>query len=92
MGRRLTTEEAMTIEVLHARGVAKRAIGRQLGVDEKAVRYRLLHPRRPERRHWQPMHRDAHRRRWPKSARLRGWPPPNSYWAARAMTATRASS
>ncbi len=37
----------MTIEVLHARGVAKRAIGRQLGVDEKAVRYRLLHPRRP---------------------------------------------
>jgi transposase len=47
MERRLTTEEVMTIEVLHARGVAKRAIGRQLGVDEKAVRYRLLHPRRP---------------------------------------------
>lgn len=31
----------MTIEVLHERGVSKRAIGRQLGVDEKAVRYRL---------------------------------------------------
>jgi transposase len=50
MERRLTTEEAMTIEVLHARGVAKRAIARQLGVDEKAVRYRLLHPRRPGER------------------------------------------
>jgi len=31
----------MTIEVLHERGVSKRAIARQLGVDEKAVRYRL---------------------------------------------------
>jgi transposase len=53
MERRLTTEEAMRIEVLHARGVAKRAIARQLGVDEKAVRYRLAHPRRaavPDRR------------------------------------------
>ena len=31
----------MTIEVLHERGVSQRAIARQLGVDEKAVRYRL---------------------------------------------------
>jgi len=31
----------MTIGVLHERGVSKRAIARQLGVDEKAVRYRL---------------------------------------------------
>lgn len=37
----------MTIEVLHERGVPNRAIARQLGVDEKAVRYRLAHPRRP---------------------------------------------
>jgi transposase len=41
MARRLRREEVMTIEVLHERGVSKRAIGRQLGVDEKAVRYRL---------------------------------------------------
>jgi hypothetical protein len=47
MERRLTTEEGMTIEVKHARGVPKRAIGRYLGVDERAVRYRLAHPRRP---------------------------------------------
>jgi transposase len=46
MGRRLTTGEVMTIEVLHARGIANREIARQLGVDEKAVRYRLAHPRR----------------------------------------------
>jgi IS30 family transposase len=31
----------MTIEVLHERGLSNRAIARQLGVDEKAVRYRL---------------------------------------------------
>jgi transposase len=41
MARRLKREEVMTIEVLHERGVAKRAIARQLGIDEKAVRYRL---------------------------------------------------
>ena len=41
MERRLKREEVMTIEVLHERGVSKRAIARQLGVDEKAVRYRL---------------------------------------------------
>lgn len=35
----------MTIEELHGHGMAKRAIGRQLGVDE-TVRYRLAHPRR----------------------------------------------
>ncbi len=35
----------MAIEVLHERGVPKRAIARQLGVDEKAVRYRLAHRR-----------------------------------------------
>jgi transposase len=49
MERRLTTEEAMTIEVLHARGVPKRAIARQLGVDERTVRYRLANPRREGR-------------------------------------------
>ncbi len=31
----------MTIEVLHERGCSNREIARQLGVDEKAVRYRL---------------------------------------------------
>ena len=31
----------MTIEVLHERGCSNRAIARTLGVDEKAVRYRL---------------------------------------------------
>jgi transposase len=41
MERRLRREEVMTIEVLHGRGCAKRAIARTLGVDEKAVRYRL---------------------------------------------------
>lgn len=39
--RRLGREEVVTIEVLHERGCAKREIGRQLGIDEKAVRYRL---------------------------------------------------
>jgi transposase len=41
MERRLRREEVMTIEVLHERGMSNRAIARQLGVDEKAVRYRL---------------------------------------------------
>jgi hypothetical protein len=41
MGRRLREEEAMTIEVLHERGCGNREIARQLGIDEKAVRYRL---------------------------------------------------
>jgi transposase len=41
MGRRLREEEVMTIEVLHERGCANREIARQLGIDEKAVRYRL---------------------------------------------------
>lgn len=36
----------MTIEVLHGRGLGNREIARQLGVDEKTVRYRLAHPRR----------------------------------------------
>jgi hypothetical protein len=31
----------MTIEVLHERGCGNREIARQLGIDEKAVRYRL---------------------------------------------------
>jgi transposase len=39
--RRLRREEVMTIEVLHERGLSKRAIARQLGVHENAVRYRL---------------------------------------------------
>jgi transposase len=41
MERRLRREEVMTIEVLHGRGMSKRGIARQLGIDEKAVRYRL---------------------------------------------------
>ncbi len=41
MERRLRREEVMTIEVLHERGMSNRAIGRQLGVHENAVRYRL---------------------------------------------------
>jgi transposase len=41
MERRLRREEVVTMEVLYERGVSKRAIARQLGVDEKAVRYRL---------------------------------------------------
>jgi transposase len=41
MERRLRREEVMTIEVLHARGLSNRAIARQLGVHEHAVRYRL---------------------------------------------------
>jgi hypothetical protein len=41
MERRLRREEAMTIRVLHERGVSNRAIARQLGVHENAVRYRL---------------------------------------------------
>jgi IS30 family transposase len=39
--RRLRREEVMTIEVLRERGVSGRAIARQLGVHENAVRYRL---------------------------------------------------
>jgi transposase len=41
MGRRLRREEAMTIQVLHERGCSNREVARQLGVDEKTVRYRL---------------------------------------------------
>jgi hypothetical protein len=41
MGRRLREEEVMTIQVLHERGCPNREIARKLGIDEKAVRYRL---------------------------------------------------
>ena len=41
MGRRLRKEEVMRIEVLHGRGCSNREIAWKLGVDEKAVRYRL---------------------------------------------------
>jgi transposase len=41
MARRLRREEVMAIGVLAERGCSKRAIAQQLGVDEKAVRYRL---------------------------------------------------
>lgn len=41
MERRLRREEVVTIQVLRERGMSQRAIARQLGVDEKAVRYRL---------------------------------------------------
>jgi transposase len=41
MGRRLRLEEVMTIGVLHERGCSNREIARQLGVDERTVRYRL---------------------------------------------------
>ena len=44
MERRLRREEVMTIEVLHERGMSNRAIARQLGVHEHAVRYRLARP------------------------------------------------
>lgn len=40
MERRLRMEEAMTIGVLHERGLSNRAISRQLGVHEHAVRSR----------------------------------------------------
>ena len=49
MERRLRREEVMTIEVLHERGCSKRAIARTLGVDEKAVRYRLRRLREGQR-------------------------------------------
>jgi transposase len=39
MARRLRQEEVVTIEVLYERGCCKREIARQLGIDEKAVRY-----------------------------------------------------
>jgi transposase-like protein len=39
--RRLRREEVMTIGVLRERGVSQRAIARQLGVHENAVRYWL---------------------------------------------------
>src|SRR5688500_11823213 len=48
MGRRLRREEVMTIEVLAERGCSKREIARQLGVDEKTVRYRLANRGRTE--------------------------------------------
>jgi transposase len=41
MERRLRREEVVTIQVLRERGMSQRAIARQLGIDEKAVRYRL---------------------------------------------------
>jgi len=41
MERRLRQEEVVTIQVLYERGMPKRQIARQLGIDEKAVRYRL---------------------------------------------------
>ena len=47
MGRRLRREEVMTIEVLHERGLSNRAIARQLGVHEYAVRYRLARQAAP---------------------------------------------
>jgi transposase len=50
--RRLRREEVMTIEVLHERGLSNRAIARQLGVHENAVRYRLMRlaTKAPDRR------------------------------------------
>lgn len=41
MERRLRGEEVVTIGVLHERGMSNRAVARQLGVHEHAVRYRL---------------------------------------------------
>jgi transposase len=41
MERRLRGDEIVTIQVLHERGLSNRAIARQLGVGENAVRYRL---------------------------------------------------
>lgn len=39
----------MTIRVLHERGCSSRSIARQLGIDERAVRYRLGHLRQGAR-------------------------------------------
>ena len=41
MARRLRPEEIVTIRVLARQGMAKREIARQLGVDERTVRYQL---------------------------------------------------
>jgi IS30 family transposase len=41
MARRLSTEERVTIKVLAEKGVPKRQIARELGVDEGTVRYQL---------------------------------------------------
>jgi transposase len=41
MARRLRPEEIVTIQVLAQQGMAKRAIARQLGLDESSVRYQL---------------------------------------------------
>jgi transposase-like protein len=41
LARRLTTEEVIAIKALSDRGVPKRLIARQLGVDDKAVRYQV---------------------------------------------------
>jgi transposase len=41
MPGRLTAEDVVTIQVLSKKGVASRAVARQLGVTEGAVRYRL---------------------------------------------------
>ena len=52
----------MTIEVLHERGCSNREIARQLGVDEKAVRYRLrkLAEGKPDGRVDKPFAAEAH--------------------------------
>ena len=41
MVRSLSGEEVVAMKVLRENGMPKRAVARQLGVDEKAVRYRL---------------------------------------------------
>jgi DNA-binding NarL/FixJ family response regulator len=48
MGHPLRREEVKTIEVLAERGCSRREIARQLGVDEKTVRYRLAQRGRTE--------------------------------------------
>ena len=61
MGRRLKREEVMTIQVLHERGLSNRAIARQLGIREYAVRYRLraAAERRPDGRSAKPFRAEA---------------------------------
>lgn len=75
MERRLRREEVVTIQVLYERGVSKRAIARQLGVDEKAVRYRLGR-----------LASQARDRRAEKASSVAPWAEPIAHWMGEAST------
>jgi transposase len=77
MGRRLKREEVMTIQVLHERGLSNRAIARQLGIRENAVRYRLQREAegQPDGRREKPFRAEAMARvigRWLEEAQSAG--------------------